>query len=43
MAFLYGLIYAIVFILLSLSLFKVYQLEGYKVKNFIKKISIKEK
>lgn len=39
MAFLYGLIYAIVFILLSLPLFKVYQLEGYKVKNFIKKIS----
>ena len=38
MGFLYGFIYAVILIFISLPLFKTYQLEGYRVKNYIKKV-----
>lgn len=38
MGFLYGFLYAIALVLLSLPLFKVYQLEGYKIKKYLKKV-----
>lgn len=38
MAFLYGFLYAILLIILSIPVFKIYQLEGYRIKNCIKKV-----
>ncbi len=38
MAFLYGFLYAIFFVFISLPLFKTYQLDGYKLKKFVENV-----